>query len=381
MSLGAGQLRLRPEDLSGGKLGGYMSFRSEGLTDAQNALGRIAMAVASSVNDQHRLGQDLNGNLGGNFFTSGTPAVIADANNDKAVGATVSVQVADITAVQASDYSLSYDGTDYTLTRLADNATVYSGATLPAAPQDGLAVTLASVIPPATSMAAGDRFLIQPTRAGARNFDVAVSDARSIAAAAPIRTAAGLNNAGTGSVDAASVNAPPPPNANLQQPVTITFTSAATFDVVGTGTTNPTGVAYTPGADITYNGWTIHISGQPAAGDTFSVSANSNGSGDNRAMQRIAALQTQNLVGGTNFNGAYGDLVSQIGNKTSELQVTSDAQANLAASVQTAQNSISGVNLDEEASNLIRYQQAYQAAGKLINVANTLFDTILNLKS
>lgn len=369
---GTGQLRLRADDLSGGKLGGYLAFRREGLTDAQNALGRIAMAVGASVNEQHRLGQDLNGQLGGNLFSIGSPLYFANANNSGT--AVISVGVVDYSALEASDYRLAYDGTNYTVTRLSDN-TVDTFGGLPQT-VDGVSFDVTS-----GSMAAGDRFLIQPVRSGARDLDVVLRDLRSIAAATPMRTSAALANTGTGSVSAGTVNAPPPPNANLQNPVTITFTSPTTFDASGTGTGDPVGVAFSPGAGISYNGWTIQINGQPAAGDSFAVSANTNGSGDNRNVQILAALQTANRVGGTTFNGAYGQLVSQVGSKTSELQITSDAQASLAAVAEKAQNAVSGVNLDEEASNLIRYQQAYQAAGKMIGVASTLFDTILNLRS
>jgi flagellar hook-associated protein 1 FlgK len=374
VAMGTGQLRLRADDLSGGKLGGYLSFRREGLTDAQNALGRIAITVAASVNDQHRLGQDLNGNPGKDVFTIGNPAVIANANNTGT--AVVSASVADYSALEASDYRIAYDGTNYTVTRLSDNTVGLPGSL----PQtvDGVLISITG------SPTAGDRFLIQPVRAGARDLDVALTNLRSIAAAAPIRTAAGLNNTGTGAVDAGEVDMPSPPtaglNANLQNPVTITFTSPTTFDVSGAGTGDPSGVAFSPGAGISYNGWTIRLNGQPAAGDTFTVGPNTNGSGDNRNAQLLAGLQIANLVGGTTFNGAYGQLVSQVGNKAGELQITSDAQASLASEAEKSQSTVSGVNLDEEASNLIRYQQAYQAAGKMISIANTLFDTILNLR-
>src|SRR5690606_37823844 len=97
--------------------------------------------------------------------------------------------------------------------------------------------------------------------------------------------------------------------------------------------------------------------------DTFTIGANSNGDGDNRNALLLGGLQTANVLQGgtTSYNGAYSQLVSQIGNKTREVQVNSAAQATLLKSIQTAQQSVSGVNLDEEATNLIRYQQAYQA--------------------
>ena len=177
------------------------------------------------------------------------------------------------------------------------------------------------------------------------------------------------------------MNSPPPPNANLQQPVTITFTSPTTYDVSGTGTGNPTGVSYTPGADITYNGWTTQIAGAPVTGDVFSITPNTGGVGDNRNALLLGALQTSNTLAGgtTTYQGAYSQLVSSVGNKTNELNVSSTASGNLLTSMVQAQQSVSGVNLDEEATNLLRYQQAYQAAGKVMQIASQLFNTLLTL--
>ncbi|MDO9636113.1 MAG: flagellar basal body rod C-terminal domain-containing protein, partial [Thiobacillus sp.] len=216
---------------------------------------------------------------------------------------------------------------------------------------------------------------------GAAGFAVAINDPRQIAAAAPIRTEAASANTGTGAVSAGTVNAPPPPNANLQQPVTITFTSATTFDVTGTGTGNPTGVTYTPGATIIYNGWSIALSGAPAAGDTFSVATNAGGIGDSRNAQLLAGLQTANTMNGgtTSYQGAYSQLVSEIGNKTRELDVTSSAAGKLFTEAKRTLESESGVNLDEEGTNLLRYQQAYQAAGKVMQIASQMFDVLLSL--
>jgi flagellar hook-associated protein 1 len=174
-----------------------------------------------------------------------------------------------------------------------------------------------------------------------------------------------------------------PLNANLMQPVTITFNNPpTTFNVTGAGTGNPVNVPYTAGSAITYNGWTTQISGTPSAGDTFTVAKNTNASTDGTNALLMAALQTANTLANstTSFQGAYGQLVGQVGTQTNQLTVTSQAQTSMLASVTAAQQSVSGVNLDEEAANLLRYQQAYQAAGKAMQIANTMFDTILNLK-
>jgi len=277
--------------LAGGKLGGLLAFRSQTLEPTQAALDTLAIGIATTFNAQHRLGQDLNGNAGGDFFT------------------------------------------------------------------------------------------VPATAVGASGFAVAFSDPRLIAAAAPIRTAAASTNTGTAAIGAGSVNAPPPPNVNLQQAVTITFTSATTFDVTGTGTGNPTGVTYTPGATLSYNGWSTTISGTPITGDSFSIAANTGGVGDSRNALLLGALQTANVMNGgtTTYQGAYSQIVSQIGNKTRELDVTSSAAGKLLTEATLSVQTESGVNLDEEAANLLRYQQAYQAAGKVMQIASQMFDVLLSL--
>ena len=372
---GSSIIRAQQNSFQGGNLGGLLDFRNESLDAAQNALGRVAIVLADTFNQQHQLGQDLNGDLGGNFFNQSVPLV--NSNSGNTGSATINASIASSSALTGSDYSLRFDGgTAYTLTRLSDN-TVTSFATLPQT-VDGLTI--------ATSGGAvtGDRYMIRPTVNGARDIAVAISDTSKIAAAAPIRTNSSLANVGSGHISAGTVNSVFPVDANLQQPVSIVFDSPpTTFTVTGTGIPGSpvAGVAYTEGAPITYNGFTVQITGSPVAGDTFSVTSNTNATADNRNALLLANLQTQNTVaGGTaSYQGAYAQLVSQIGNKTRELEMTSLAQTSMVNQVIQSQQSISGVNLDEEAANLLRYQRAYQAAGRVIQVANTMFDTLLSL--
>lgn len=132
---------------------------------------------------------------------------------------------------------------------------------------------------------------------------------------------------------------------------------------------------------ISANGWTVDITGIPNAGDSFTVSRNAGGVSDNRNALLLAGLQTQNtLSGGTaTYQGVYSQLVSSVGNKTREVKVTASAQESLVLQTQQAQQSMSGVNLDEEAANLMRFQQAYQAAGKMMQISSGLFDVLLGL--
>ncbi|HYL17902.1 MAG TPA: flagellar hook-associated protein FlgK [Burkholderiales bacterium] len=360
--------------LQGGSLGALLDFRSQSLDTAQNNLGRVAIVLAQTFNDQHELGQDLNGNLGQAFFNVPAGQVVTNANNTGT--AVINAADSSVGALTGSDYRLSFNAGTWTLTRLSDNTT----STFATFPQtvDGVTLSLAS-----GAAANGDSYLIQPTRNGARDISVAIADTSLVAAAAPIRASAAAANTGDGKITAGSVNAPPPPNANLQSPVTITFTSATTFDVTGTGTGNPTGVAYTSNGNITYNGWTVQITGTPAAGDVFTIGPNTAGVADNRNALLLAGLQTVNTVanGTANYQSAYSLIVSSIGNRANDIKVQSTAQTALVQQTTAAQQSLSGVNLDEEAANLIRFQQAYQANGKVIQIASTLFSTILGINS
>ena len=382
LELALGGSLIPRQQLTGGALGGLFAFRSEILDTAQNQLGRLAIGVAQAFNDQHQLGQDLTGALGGLFFTAPTlKAPIPDRNTTTAnPGLQLGISLADPARLTASDYSLSYDGTNYTIVRLSDSTTVYNNTTFPATAIDGFTLSVS-----AGAFAGGERFLIQPTREAAGEIRLAITDPSKIAAAAPIRTVTATANTGTGTITAGTVNPPPPPDANLQNPVTITFTGAGTFDVTGVGTGLPAiGVAYTPGANISYNGWTVQISGAPASGDIFTIEPNTGGVTDNRNANLLAALETKKTLLAdasgnptASFAGAYNVVLSQVANKTAEVSANISAHTTLLDQVRAKRESLSGVNLDEEAANLIRYQQNYAAAAKAFQVASTLFDTLL----
>ena len=374
---------------NGGVLGGLLSFRRNTLEDAQNALGRVSIALAQTVNNQNQLGQDLNGALGGNLFSlaSTSPTIYPNSGNSGTALFTATLSSGAAGALTTSNYNLVYSSasSNYTLTRVSDGTqTVISS--LPST-VDGVTIALSSGTP-----ATGDQWLLLPTRFGARDISVATSDPNKIAAAAPIRTARNTTNTGNASINLGSVNtaSQPPLNANLQNSVTITFTSASTFNVNDTtlGSSLATGVAYTAGGAITYNGWIVAISGVPATSDTFTIATNTGGIGDNRNALALAALQTTNKLANntsgtptTTYQGAYAQLASIVGNKTRENQVNSASQQTLLNDTRKTEQQLSGVNLDEEAANLLRFQQAYQAAAKMVQVGATLFDTILAIRS
>ncbi len=283
-----------------------------------------------------------------------------------------------------NDYLLNYSGgatPSWTLVNTTTNQTVsMTGAGTSSSPfiADGMSIV---VNPPATPTQSAS-FVIKPTVNGAQDFSLNVSSTSQIAAASQVKSQAGAQNNGTGTIGAASATWPL--NPSVQHNVTITFnTPATTFNVTDTtsGATLATNVTYTSGSKISYNGWTTSISGTPGSGDTFSVGPNTGGVTDNSNILLLAGLQTQNtMIGNTaSYEGAYSQLVSQVGTTANQVQTNSTAQTTLVNQLTQSQQSVSGVNLDEEAANLIRYQQAYQAAGKMIQVVDTLFNTLLQL--
>jgi flagellar hook-associated protein 1 FlgK len=349
--------------ISGGELGGLLEFRSRVLDPAFNSLGQIAQGLAYTFNAVHNAGLDLNGMFGSDFFLIQDPEVIASARNTGT--GSVQATVADGTALGISDYLARYDGGgNWTVTRLTDNVSQsWTGATV----FDGINLSAAG------AAAVGDTFLVRPTRASAQTISVAIQDPRDIAAAVAVRTETGAANTGTATISAGAVLDPTDPN--LLATITLNFVDANNYQINGAGPL----MAYVGGADVDIDGWRVRINGSPAAGDSFSVLSNVGGVGDNRNVLNLGQLQTKLLLNGgsAGFGDAYGQLLGRVGSTTRSAELNRDAQAVLRDHAVNARAAVSGVNLDEEASNLLRFQQAYQAATQIINVANDLFDSLL----
>ncbi len=366
MRTSSGQIDIT-RSISGGSVGGLLDFRDEQLDPAHNALGRISVALTDLVNSQHREGVDLSGELGGDFFAIGDVETLASSLNGGS--GTVNVEIADVKGLTQRDYILEFSGTSWAL-RYADTgaAVPMTGTGAPGDPfvADGLEFEVGG------TPDAGDEFLIRPTRAAVADLQVLISDPSEIAAAAPIRTAVGTGNTGSGAISAGEVI--DVEDANLLDDVTIEFTSATTYSIDGGAD-----IAYVPGDAIEYNGWRVEITGTPAADDTFTISRNTNGTGDNRnALLLAKELDSPVLNNGTtSLSAGVGQFVGAIGVATKQAQVNRDAQAIVHEENLATQDSVAGVNLDEEAANLLKYQQAYQAAAQLIRVADTLFQTLL----
>jgi flagellar hook-associated protein 1 FlgK len=368
--VGSSTVLLPNGSLTGGTLGGLLEFRSTSLDEAQNALGRIALSLATTFNEQHALGQDLNGNLGGDFFAVPQPVVLIGSNNT-GTGA-LTAALGNVSNLTTSDYRVKFDGTNYQVTDLATSTTsTVTPANLSTA-VPGLTLTVAGT--PAT----GDVFTVMGTRFAAR--DIALSstlNTSTIAAAAPVVASAATANTGSLKVTANGVT--DVSGLPLGSAITLTYNSTSGEFVVTGATPAVANIPYTSGSEMTINGVTLTLSGAPADGDVVTLGNNVGGISDNRNALLLAKLQTaKTMVGGTtSFQGAYSQMVSEIGNKTAEVQVSAAAETNLLAQAKNSQQALSGVNLDEEAANLLRYQQAYQAAGKMMQIASTLFDTLL----
>lgn len=388
--------------LVGGKLGGLLEFRSKTLDFAQNSMGLIAAGLSATFNAQHKLGQDENGVMGGDFFNTVAPVSSPSVNNNVNSNAVVDATILDVSLLNPSDYKLqsTSGNTNFSLTRISDGAVLsnsdFAGAQA-AAQAEGFDFSLTS-----GTFSTGDNFVIRPVHNASSGFGVTITDKAKIAAAAPILTGATTANAGTGKVTAGSVDATFTA-ATVTPPVTLTFDNATNPAVPALNgfpagfpvTVTTAGVAtvfagdpvdFTAGSTISFGGVSFSISGVPANNDTFTVGPNPSGLGDNRNAALLGKLQNTNTLMGKSvgnptatYQGTYAQFVSSIGNKTRELQVTTSSSTTLLAQSRAAQQEQAGVNLDEEAANLLRFQQAYQAAGKVMQVANQMFDTLLSV--
>jgi flagellar hook-associated protein 1 FlgK len=356
--------------ITSGDLGGLLSARAQAIDPALNQLGQIATAVAQSANTQQASGLDLNGQLGSALFSVGAPVATASSANTDAT--TASATISSIGALTSDNYLLSYQGGTYTLTdaTTGDNVAL-TGAGTSASPLTASSVGLSIVL--SGTPASGDQFLIQPTAQAAATIGVALTDPSGLAAAGAIQTSASDSNTGSATIGAGTVL--DAANPALLNTTTIQFLTPTTYSVNGAGS-----FAYTSGGNVDLNGWQVQITGTPAAGDTFTVQSNAGGTGDNTNALAAANQQTTGILsnGTISLSGAVGALISGAGALAQQVNTAQTAQTAVNTQATTNVQSISGVNLDEEAANLMQWQQAYQASAQALSVANGLFTTFLD---
>lgn len=352
----------------GGQIGGLVEFRTTVLDPAMAELGRIATSLAQTFNEGHRAGMDQYGQMGADFFTLPAPRLSSNANNTG--NASLTTSVGNVAGLNAQNVLLRFDGAAWVATHPDTGASIPMTGTGTAADPlvvNGIEVVLASGTP-----AANDRFLLQPTAGAAGNLSVAITDPGRIAAATPVKATTDLANTGSGKLSGLKVT--DADNAGLLAPTDIEFIDATQYTINGTGP-----FAYTPGQTIAYNGWSVVLDGAPAAGDTFSVGPTGANSSDNGNAKLLSNLDDARVLnGGTlTLNGAIGGLTTQVGSAARQADYSAQAQQVIHDQAQAARDAVSGVNLDEEAADLMRLQQAYQAASQIIATADTLFQSLL----
>ncbi len=394
----AGQSVPVTNELVGGKLGGLIDYRNELLGPAINRLGLVAMGLASTINDQHQQGMDLNGEIGGLFFSDINNAVAMQSrvisNNNNAGSAQITITIDDVNEVPIDNFRLEYDlaTTTFTLRNTDDNSviTTFVNPGVPASQTitgQGFTLNFDSGV-----IADGDNFLLTPTRQAVGVLEKSITDLTQIAAAAPVTGTADIGNTGsaeiTSTVVSDTTNSSFSITGALNPPIRIEFTAANTYDVINDSTNAVIagGVTYVSNqendmlaqAGLSF-GYEISVGGAAVTGDIFRADYNIGGIGDNRNALSMAAIQTQNVVnnGTSTLQEAYGLLVSEVGTRTNEGQISMDAAQSLLRQTEARIQEVSGVNLDEEAAKLIRFQQSYQASAQIISTASLIFDSLI----
>ncbi|KHK57997.1 flagellar hook protein FlgK [Ralstonia sp. A12] len=379
----AGTVTIDDSQLGGGALGGLMDFRRNTLIPAQNSLGKLAAAVSADVNAQNSLGMDANGKMGTNLFSVAGPTVAASSNNTGS--ATVTASITNANAGQGYDYQIKYQGGAYTVSHYPDGSASVTVTSWPTT-IDGITMNVSG------SMASGDSFLVRPTANAASSMQTLTTDYHNVAAATPVVLNQGSNNTGSATVSSIGVDSTYA-GSPLTSPVNLTYSSAVggslsgfpgsvTVNVNGTNTTYTGGTApYTQGATYSFNGVQLTLSGTPANNDTFAISANTANSTDGGNASALAKLRNATLLDGgtTSIGSSWNNLVTQVGVQANTASSNLTSQKALLASSTQQQQSVSGVSLDDEAMNLMKYQQAYQASAKVMQTANTLFDSLLSI--
>lgn len=355
----------------GGGISGLVRFRSDDLANAMNQVGRLAVVLADSFNTQQSLGVDATGVPGRALFT--VPQPVTRANSANSGTNTITATVSNSADLQPSDYQVDWNGTAYTITRLSDGQTT-STAIVPAT-MDGLTFTSSGPITP------GNSYTIQPYAAAAKGLSAQPLLPREIATGYAATVESAATNSGNASVRQFQVNRQ---TTDTTLPVTIAFNNPpTTFNVTGLASGNLTNVPYTPGqrvpaAPADYNGWSLTLDGPAAAGDSFVVKKTLSPANNNGNALALGRLADAALVDGATLNESYATLVGDVGIRIQSARDSANVSSRLLGEATSRQANVSGVNLDEEAANLLRYQQAYQASAKIIQASQQLFDTLLS---
>ena len=406
----------------GGELGGLLEVRTE-IEEVEKSLGQLAIAMADAFNQGNHNGVDLNGNLGGDIFTIAPVTTLG--SNPKSV-VTTTVNFGEGANVTTNDFYIEFTSdTDYNVYTVArDNAEgdkilngqILTGQTNTVNLSDyGYGITIKFD----GTTKAGDYFFIQPTLAAAFDIKPAITSESQLALASALKAEVDPSNFGkatavisniynTSSIDTSTgklelkAGVPGVPGA----PAFVIIDNEGNYEVFDSfdsnGNRNSLGVAdkscngvnilahLQKGDSLVYDpietlGYDITVNGKVFAGDQFNIEVNSNGIGDNSNGLAMCEMQTADLVASGTSNGVKQTFVERYSLLTSEFgTVVNNASANataseakLAQSVAQYEN-ITGVSLDEEAANLVKFQQYYQAAARIISASQTVFDALIS---
>jgi flagellar hook-associated protein 1 FlgK len=356
--------------MGGGEIAGLLTFQNTDLAEGKNLLGRMAVSITTVVNAQHKLGLDLDGNAGGNMFSPVSMPNGAPATTNAGTGTVaIAVDPANVAKLQASDYVVTYTSSSaFTVTRKSDNAVIPPDPTTGS--YDGLILTAGG------AAASGDSFLLQPYGTAASKISAAFASPRQLAVASPVQASMGTTNTGSLSVANLSAKSVPIPAA-----VTLTFTGTNTYtrsDVAGTFTYSP-GTAIPGDTTNSALAWSFTMAGVAQTGDTVTIGpANTSFTQLNAGnASALMGLRDVPLFDGAKLTDGYAALMSQVGVKVQSVQYTADVSKSISDNLETSRTGVSGVNLDEEAARLLQYQQAYQASAKMIQISQSVFDSML----
>lgn len=389
----AGSVRLDDAAFTGGSLKGLLQTQDEDIPAAKNQLGQMAAALSWRVNQQQSFGLDLGSpaSAGVNIFSVGAPQVLPSRYNTSSLSTPpVTLTVTDGRELQASDYQMEDDPNNsgaYRITRLSDN-TVFDNVT-DGTQIDGLTVNITG------ATGAGDQFLLRPVGNAAINMTRVLDRPTGIAAASPVTGTVNTGNKGTATIGSLSVLAQPGTTYNDVQ---IQFTdnlgnytltdSAAGVSISGT---------WQAGSPISYNGWELKLNGVPAANDQMQVSTTRYPGSNNGNALTMLGIRDEDIVGrqrtvndpsdptddvvnpGASITTAYSQLIGNVGVTVQSAMTSADISGKLSADSETLLQNKTGVNLDEEAAKMIQYQQNYQAAAKVLQVAQSVFSTLMGI--
>jgi len=383
---GVAPIELNEDMLGGGEVAGLLRFHNSDLAEGRNLLGRMAVAISETMNAQHKLGVTLDGQVGGNLFT---PVALPDARPglSNTSGATIGLAVSDPTLLAASNYRISYSAPGVgSVQRESDGKTFQFGPALPPPgfatvgdffATQGLSLTITG------APAANDQFLVNPLQSAATDLKAMVYSPRDLAAANPVNVMMGPNNSGKLQMAELTARSNPP---GATAPITLTFTGPNTYTRSDTGATS---YGYISGQPITYDsatpptGWSITLNGTPDAGDTVTIDnalAPAYGDQYKRNAGNAGAmldLRDVKMFDESTMADGYASAMAQIGTRTQSAQFAAKVSEGIAAQLEKDRTAVSGVNLDEEAARLIQYQQAYQASAKMIQIAQSIFDSLI----